>query len=204
MNKRQRKKVREREMMKALIKASLEPKKVVPVVAAIIVRDGRVFATQRGYGDFKDGWEFPGGKIEAGETPQEAAVREMTEELLVSPQQIELLGPGDLLVGDAVRIYSFVARLHGYDGRFSKDEVAEVFEVPLRFFLDTKPDAYEIGWKPDFPADFPFEKIYGGRDYQWGSHAYTVLFYEYGDHVIWGMTAKITNAFAALCRREGL
>ncbi len=147
---------------------------------------------------------FPGGAIEAGETPQEAAVREMTEELLVSEEQIELLGPGDLLVGDSVRIHSFVARLRGYDGRFSKDEVAEVFEVPLRFFLETKPDAYEIGWKPDFPADFPFDKIYGGRDYQWGSHAYTVLFYEYGGHVIWGMTAKITNAFAALCRREGL
>ncbi len=51
------------------------------VVAAIIRNGNRVFATQRGYGDYKDGWEFPGGKIEAGETPQDALVREIREEL---------------------------------------------------------------------------------------------------------------------------
>jgi 8-oxo-dGTP diphosphatase len=55
--------------------------KKVKVVAAIIVDDNKVFATQRGYGDFKGGWEFPGGKIELGETPQEALVREIKEEL---------------------------------------------------------------------------------------------------------------------------
>lgn len=55
--------------------------KTIRVVAAIIVENGRVFATQRGYGDFKDGWEFPGGKIEAGESPEQALVREIREEL---------------------------------------------------------------------------------------------------------------------------
>lgn len=56
-------------------------KKTISVVAAIIVRDGRVFATQRGYGEWKDWWEFPGGKIESGEEPQEALKREIREEL---------------------------------------------------------------------------------------------------------------------------
>ena len=55
--------------------------KSIEVVAAVIVREGRVFATQRGYGDWKDWWEFPGGKIEAGETPSQALVREIREEL---------------------------------------------------------------------------------------------------------------------------
>ena len=55
--------------------------KVVRVVAAIIIENGKIFATQRGYGEFKDGWEFPGGKIEPNETPQEALVREIKEEL---------------------------------------------------------------------------------------------------------------------------
>lgn len=51
------------------------------VVAAIIKQDGRILTTQRGYGDYKDGWEFPGGKIEPGETPEQALVREIQEEL---------------------------------------------------------------------------------------------------------------------------
>ena len=55
--------------------------KTVNVVAAIIREDDRVFATQRGYGEQKDGWEFPGGKVEPGETPQEALKREIEEEL---------------------------------------------------------------------------------------------------------------------------
>ncbi len=50
------------------------------VVAAIIISDHKVFATQRGYGEYKDGWEFPGGKVEPGETPEEALVREIGEE----------------------------------------------------------------------------------------------------------------------------
>jgi 8-oxo-dGTP diphosphatase len=55
--------------------------KTIKVVAAIIKKNDRIFATQRGYGDFKDGWEFPGGKVEEGETPEEALVREIKEEL---------------------------------------------------------------------------------------------------------------------------
>ena len=55
--------------------------KHIKVVAAVICRDNKIFATQRGYGDYKDWWEFPGGKIEAGETPEEALVREIREEL---------------------------------------------------------------------------------------------------------------------------
>ena len=53
----------------------------IEVVAAVLVRDGRVFATQRGYGEFKDKWEFPGGKMEAGEGREEALRREIREEL---------------------------------------------------------------------------------------------------------------------------
>ncbi|MBQ4309118.1 MAG: (deoxy)nucleoside triphosphate pyrophosphohydrolase [Lachnospiraceae bacterium] len=56
-------------------------KKTIRVTAAVIHEDGRIFATQRGYGDYKDWWEFPGGKIEPGESPEECVVREIREEL---------------------------------------------------------------------------------------------------------------------------
>ena len=61
----------------------------IRVVAAIIRKDNKIFATQRGYGEFKDGWEFPGGKIEAGEEPRDALRREIREELAA-----------DIIVGD--------------------------------------------------------------------------------------------------------
>ena len=65
---------------------------VVKVVAAIISQEGRIFATQRGYGEFKDGWEFPGGKIEEVETPKQALVREIQEELDTEVEVGDLLG----------------------------------------------------------------------------------------------------------------
>lgn len=61
------------------------------VVAAVIIKDGQLFATQRGYGNYKDWWEFPGGKIEPGETPQEALRREIREELATTVSVGELL-----------------------------------------------------------------------------------------------------------------
>ena len=57
--------------------------KCIQVVAGLIQDGGKVFATQRGYGDYKDFWEFPGGKMEPGETPQQALVRELKEELAI-------------------------------------------------------------------------------------------------------------------------
>lgn len=63
--------------------------KTIKVVAAIIKQENKIFVTQRGYGEFKDKWEFPGGKVEEGETPQEALAREIKEELAA-----------DIVVGD--------------------------------------------------------------------------------------------------------
>ena len=57
--------------------------KHIEVVAGIIKDGDKIFATQRGYGEFKDGWEFPGGKMETGETPQQALARELKEELAI-------------------------------------------------------------------------------------------------------------------------
>lgn len=65
--------------------------KHINVVAAVIVRDGRILATQRGYSAFKEGWEFSGGKIEIGESPEEALKREILEELGVDIEVHKLI-----------------------------------------------------------------------------------------------------------------
>lgn len=61
--------------------SSFKDMKTIRVVAAVIRSENKIFATARGYGEFKGQWEFPGGKIEAGETPEEALAREIKEEL---------------------------------------------------------------------------------------------------------------------------
>lgn len=66
--------------------------KTIKVAAAVIVKDGKIFVSQRGYGQFKDGWEFPGGKIKDGEKPEETVVREIKEELDADIAADKLLG----------------------------------------------------------------------------------------------------------------
>ncbi len=70
-------------------------KKRIEVVAAIICDGNKMFATQRGYGEWKDWWEFPGGKIEAGENPQEALKREIKEELATEIEVGDLISTVD-------------------------------------------------------------------------------------------------------------
>ena len=72
--------------------------KTIKVVAAIIQKGNKIFATQRGYGDFKDGWEFPGGKIEEGESPEHAIAREIKDTSVDTAQITERIG--HLVFGD--------------------------------------------------------------------------------------------------------
>lgn len=69
--------------------------KVIEVVAAIIKKEDKIFITRRSYGEFKDMWEFPGGKIEAGESKEEALIREIKEELELDINNLEYLATVD-------------------------------------------------------------------------------------------------------------
>ena len=122
--------------------------KVVNVVAAIIVRDGAVLATQRGYGDFKGGWEFPGGKVEPGESEREAVARELKEELEMDVTVGELF---DVVEYDyptfhlSMKCYLCTAGQDGYglkehqDARWmSRDTIDEVEWLPADLGLIRK------------------------------------------------------------------
>lgn len=141
---------------------------------------------------------LPGGAVEAGESYEEAAIRETCEELLMKPEQIRIIGPSDIMHVRNTMIYPYVGILSGYKGTFSRSEVAEVFRVPLQFFQETIPAKYPVEALAKPSEDFPFELIQGGRNYKWRIMKTDELFYQYEGHVIWGLTARIINSFCKL------
>lgn len=173
-----------------------EKEKVSAVLLPLIKKDGRyhiLFEVRSNKLTHQPGEIcFPGGRRESGETSMQAAIRETCEELLVSESDIQLYGPLDYFLSPAgLRIDAYLGELTNYDGQFSKDEVSDVFAVPLEFFQNNQPERYynKIQILPE--DDFPFDKIPGGRDYPWAKGKYEVLFYEYDGYMIWGLTAKI-------------
>ena len=146
---------------------------------------------------------FPGGTIEYGESPREAALRETMEELLLKEDQIELLAPLDrLLVPANLTVYPFLGRLKKYENTFSHDEVARIFTVPLSWFLTHEPDSYRTKVVTVPEESFPFEFVPEGENYRWKQGRYDVLFYQYENHIIWGMTAKFVYSFIQMYRAD--
>lgn len=114
--------------------------KTIKVVAAIIIEDGKVFATQRGYGDFKGGWEFPGGKVESDETPREALTREIWEELETEIEVGELI---DTVEYDYPKFHlsmdCFICKIKSGDLHLKEHEAAKWL---------TKEILYSVDWLP--------------------------------------------------------
>lgn len=147
---------------------------------------------------------LPGGMIEPGEATQQAACRELEEELQIGKEQYELIAPLDIMHTGNLMIYPFLVVVKDYQGTFNASEVTEIFTVPLKFFLQEEPEVHEISLEVKEPEDFPFEKIYGGRKYGWRKRTEKVYFYEYRQYCIWGITAKIIHSFTEICKEEGL
>ena len=139
---------------------------------------------------------LPGGRVEPGETHEQAILREMTEELQIDQSQIEMNAPVSIFVTGGLEIHVFLCRLYDYRDTYQPDEVESILRVPLSFFLETKPEIYEVSLKPILPDDFPFDRIYGGRNYTWREKISKIRFYEYNGFTIWGITARIMDAFA--------
>ena len=114
--------------------------KRIEVVAAIIHQDNQIFATQRGYGDFKGGWEFPGGKVETGETRETALVREIREELAVEISVGELLTTVEYDYPNFhLTMYCYLCQLTGGELRLLEHQAARWLG---------KGELYSVEWLP--------------------------------------------------------
>ena len=115
-------------------------RKIVEVVAAVIRDQDKIFATQRGYGEFKDGWEFPGGKIESGETPQQALIREIQEEL---DTEIEVGKLIDIVEYDYP---TFHLKMHCFWARIKKGDLILKEHEASKWL--TKETIHSVEWLP--------------------------------------------------------
>ncbi|AOV09027.1 coenzyme A pyrophosphatase [Sporosarcina ureilytica] len=160
-----------------------------------ILFEVRAFTMRKQPGDIS----FPGGKIDLTDpTPLAAALRETHEELGVNPETvtvIEELSP--YIASPTFVIYPFVAVIDYNEiiPNYNKEEVEEVFTIPLKWLLNYEPYMHLVSVQPTPASDFPFEKIVNGADYEWGTRAIEEWFYDFEDYTIWGITARILKHF---------
>ncbi len=138
---------------------------------------------------------FPGGRMEAEETPVQCALRETYEELGIEEKNIEILGELDFLYirGDRL-LYPVLAKIDSAALTGMNplpDEVSDTFLVPLTWLKEHPPTFYRNRQGVDVP-DFPYEKVGISPDYRWVRHFLEIPIYHGLPHHLWGMTARIT------------
>ena len=148
---------------------------------------------------------FPGGRIDAGEPPQAAALRECNEEIGIPTGKIKVLAQGDTLYGQAdFTIYSFIAEISEESyGRIKieRDEVEELYLIPLSYFVENEPEFYRERYETNI-REFPYDKVGIPPDYEWRRGTMRIPIYEYDGIVIWGMTAQFLNRMSSKLREE--
>ncbi len=180
--------------------------KASAVVLPIIRKDGclcvlfeeRAHGLKRQPGDIC----FPGGRIEQGEEPMDAALRETCEELLLKKDRIEIISRLDPILGPGNHfIFPYLGVIRGYDGSYFEEEVDHVFSIPLDYLMDQKPSLYRNKMTQEMPGDFPFHLVRGGRNYPFRGHTVDMYFYETDEGVIWGATSRILRRFLEILRQ---
>lgn len=138
---------------------------------------------------------FPGGKIDKGETPEKAALREIEEELGL--KNIKIINELDLIVRpDGMIVHPFLGIIKDIETiTLNENEVDHVFYVPLNYLLNTIPLEVTSKLIVDRGKDFPYELIFNKENYKFKEGNYISLFYKYNDYVIWGITAEMLRSF---------
>lgn len=151
---------------------------------------------------------FPGGHVEKGESPKEAALRETFEEIGVPSGRVEVVGPGDILYGYAnYTLFTYLGFIDWEDCRraaLAEAEVDEIFLVPVRKFLENPPEVHRENIFTEIGDSFPYEKVGIGRDYPWRVGNWEIPIYDIDGRIIWGLTARITRSIVDALTKEGL
>jgi len=165
-----------------------------------ILFEVRSFTMRKQPGDIS----FPGGRIDPSDsTPLAAALRETQEELGVDPEtvtHVRQLSP--YIASPAFVVYPFMAIIDYSQiiDSYNKEEVEEVFTIPLKWLLNYEPYMHLVSVEPTPSPDFPFEKIMNGAQYQWRTQSIEEWFFDYGKYTIWGLTARILKHFIEIIK----
>ncbi|WP_399630168.1 NUDIX hydrolase [Sporosarcina sp. SG10008] len=165
-----------------------------------ILFEVRSFTMRKQPGDIS----FPGGRIDSTDpSPMAAALRETYEELGVDPKTVTIVGTlSPYIASSSFVIYPFVGTIdynqiiHSYN----KEEVEEVFTIPVKWLLNYKPYMHVVSVEPVPSLNFPYEKIMNGTQYQWRARSMEEWFFDYENYTIWGLTARILKHFIEIIK----
>ena len=139
---------------------------------------------------------FPGGRLDPGETPVEAAVRETSEELLLAMEEIEVIGRlQPLATPHRQLIYPFVGVIPKLPDVRHTDEVDHLFSIPVETLLLLDPFHGEMEWTMNPDQNIPFDRMANAKAYEKRVIKMREPFYEHEDYIIWGLTGKILTQF---------
>ncbi|BCZ47933.1 coenzyme A pyrophosphatase [Clostridium gelidum] len=138
---------------------------------------------------------FPGGKIDGDETPKEAALREMFEELGI--ENIDIINELDTVVRyDGIIIHPYLGIIENIkEIKINESEVDHVFYVPINYLLNHRPLEVNSKLKIERPEEFPYDLIVNKENYKFREAKHRLLFYKYENYNIWGITAEMLKNF---------
>lgn len=149
---------------------------------------------------------FPGGEIEKGETPLEAALRETCEELGICPEEIEVLSDVVTIgtrAGSHIHCFAGIISEAAFSAmKISSAEVDEVFTVPVDDLMKAE---WEVYWNDlkEVPAeDFPYDRVTSGEAYKWKDGKAPVPVFDVNGRIIWGLTGRMTREFLEVLKHR--